>query len=216
VFHFHSSMVMPRLSSDLVAHHPADDGTAHCPHGTPACQHCAGYTANASTDCCIRAASRHPGTPSRKRRDQQHRTAQSCHSIVTHFVHLRLDRTPSVLLQRALKRDLNFLYRPRTWCIAHQVTLAAIGMCRANAPSTKILVHSKGVGTAADAFIARLDAGLSSHVGQACGAGILLAAPMHRPCTLKQAVPTRDGTPLQARHGICQGSVPALVPSHIN
>jgi len=93
-----TSSPWPRLFSNLIAHHPANDSAAHCPHGTPTCQHCASYTADTGTDCRIRASPRHPGTPSRKRRNQQHRAAQSCYSIVTHFVHLRLDRTQSILL----------------------------------------------------------------------------------------------------------------------
>lgn len=101
-------MAAAGLPTNLVTHYPANNCTAHGPHGAPACKHCAGYTTDAGTDCCIRASSRHPGTPSRQRCDQQHRAAQSCYSIVTHLVHLHLDPPPKHLVAENAEARLEF------------------------------------------------------------------------------------------------------------
>ncbi|NKA09598.1 hypothetical protein RSgd_2422 [Ralstonia solanacearum] len=106
------SFPWPRLFTDLVAHNPAYGCTAHCPRRTPACKRRAGHTADTGADCRIRASSRHPGTPTCECRDQQHRAAQSCYSSVTHFVHLRLDRTLKHLVAKDVEARLEFSVQP--------------------------------------------------------------------------------------------------------
>jgi len=101
----------PQSFPNLIAYDATDDCAAHCPYRATACQDSACHTTDTGADCSVRTSPGHPGTPARERHDHQHRAAQLCYPIATHFVHLRPDRKPPRAVAESANPGLEFSVR---------------------------------------------------------------------------------------------------------